>query len=536
MKYLRCLFISFLVFYMIGCTYAPKELTHAEQLMDTAPESALQVLKQIQQNRLFTPSNKALYALLMSQALDKNDIKVESDSLIHIATDYYSDSDLQRAAYAWFYSARVANNKGEAKTQADALLKAQEYAEKTDNSKLKALVYADKGQMYFLQKQYKNSIYHYKSAQINFKLINDNSNEILSLLNIGYGYLYMSLNDSAMYYYKLAEKQALHTNDTTLLSVTLRNLGTFYLQQKKYPQALFYYQKVPTTKLNKYNSNKWYLIANTFLKMNLLDSAKLYLSEVDEFNEMAPNYYGLWQQIYEKEGKLSQALLYASKATNAIDSLYKTKLEVSFAGLEKKYKYQGLQLSKQQLEIKNKKYGIVLLIVLLILSIFTVVFLFWRIRVKKQQLETQKQLILHEHDLLQRQIENNALLEKQLKIRAILLMNIEKHRRDAIKNSKLWKDSSQESNLGHKDTFYQELIASMDLEYNNISSRLLIEFPTLSSRDIQVCCLLLANFDTGMIAIILDLKIESMNTYRYRLRTKFGLTNPDNLMDYLRNF
>jgi DNA-binding CsgD family transcriptional regulator len=76
----------------------------------------------------------------------------------------------------------------------------------------------------------------------------------------------------------------------------------------------------------------------------------------------------------------------------------------------------------------------------------------------------------------------------------------------------------------------------MDLEYNNISSRLLIEFPTLSSRDIQVCCLLLANFDTGMIAIILDLKIESMNTYRYRLRTKFGLTNPDNLMDYLRNF
>jgi len=54
----------------------------------------------------------------------------------------------------------VANNKGEAKTQADALLKAQEYDKKTENSKLKGLVYVDKGLMYQAQGQSDSAIYY----------------------------------------------------------------------------------------------------------------------------------------------------------------------------------------------------------------------------------------------------------------------------------------------------------------------------------------------------------------------------------------
>ena len=158
MQSLRCLLISFLCICLVGCTNSSKELNQAEQLMDTAPDSAFQVLKQINQSRLFTPSHKALYALLMSQALDKHDIKVESDSLIHIATDYYTESEPQHAAYAWFYSARVANNSGNANIQAAALLKAQEYAEKTENSKLKGLVYGEKGTMYKTQGQSDSAI------------------------------------------------------------------------------------------------------------------------------------------------------------------------------------------------------------------------------------------------------------------------------------------------------------------------------------------------------------------------------------------
>jgi len=536
MYYLRHIFIPFLCFYLVGCTNYTDELNQVEQRMDTAPDSALHVLKKINPQRLYTPSNKALYALLMSQALDKNDIKVESDSLIHIATDYYTEHDAQRAAYSWFYCARVAFNGGNAKTQADALLKAQEYAELTKNNKLLGLVYSDKGLMYKAQGQTDSAICYLKKSYAVFDKVNDNYNSILCLLNTGYLYLYISKIDSALKYCNIAYKLAKHNKDKISISNIQRGIGIVYLQQNNYVSAIKHYHLAPYTQIPIYDNNKLYLLASAYLRSNNLDSTLYYLKKVNDFNEIGTDYYLLWQTFYEKKGNITKALFYAKRVTAVTDSLYKTKLDVSFAGLETKYKYQGLQLSNQRLIIKNKQSDTVLLIVLLILSTLTLIGLFWRIRVKKQQLEAQKKLVLQEHNLLQQQIENNALLEKQLKIKAILLMNIEKHRRDAIKNSKLWKVSSQESNLGHKDTFYQELIATMDLEYNNISSRLLNKFPTLSLRDIQVCCLLLANFDTGMIAIILDLKIESMNTYRYRLRTKFGLTNPDNLIDYLRNF
>jgi len=473
MQHLRSYFISLLCICFVGCTNYSKELNQAEQLMDTAPDSAFHVLKHINQNRLFTPSYRALYALLMSQALDKQDIKVESDSLIHIATDYYSESEPQHAAYAWFYTARVANNKGDVNWQADALLKAQEYADKTENDKLKALVYADKGQMYKTQGKTDSAINYFKRSYQSFKKINDSYNSIIGLLNLGTEYLRLSSFNSVIINCLLAEKMATSLNDTLLISAIYRNLGSVYLKQKNYHQALYYYNKVPVTTAEIYNSNRWFLQANVYVRTGNTDSARYCLNQVKELHEMAPDYYVLWQQIYEKEGKLNLALLYASKAIDAIDSLYKTKLDVSFAGLETKYKYQGLQIAKQQLTIKNKQYGIVILIILLILSTFVVLVLFWQIRVKKQQLESQKQLLMQEHALVEKEKENSALLSKQLKFQSILLLNIEQHRNNSIKRPGLWKNGSKESNAEQNTIFYQEMIACMDLEFNNISDRLL---------------------------------------------------------------
>jgi DNA-binding CsgD family transcriptional regulator len=76
----------------------------------------------------------------------------------------------------------------------------------------------------------------------------------------------------------------------------------------------------------------------------------------------------------------------------------------------------------------------------------------------------------------------------------------------------------------------------MDLQYKDISVRLREQYPNLTEREILICCLLLANFDTGMIASILDIKNESMNTNRTRLRKKLGLQNNHNLEEFLRVF
>ena len=85
-------------------------------------------------------------------------------------------------------------------------------------------------------------------------------------------------------------------------------------------------------------------------------------------------------------------------------------------------------------------------------------------------------------------------------------------------------------------TFYNELKTYVDMEFNNFTTRLKEKHPVLTENDIFISCLLLAEFETGMIATILNVQAESINKYRYRLRTKLKLANSDNLLDYLLHF
>lgn len=524
--FIRFSFISLLVVFLQGCSHTPEKLNAAEQLMDTHPDSALKLLRTIKPSLFISPAHKALYALLYSQAMDKNEIKLESDSLISIATGYYGASEPDRAGYAWFYKSRCANNRGDAKMQAEGLLKAQEYAEQTGNYKLRGLVYGDKGVMYKNQQQFDSSIHYHKLAYRTFGKINDNRNSMLGLLNTGANYLSVGGYDSALTYYNTAYRMAAKLNDSILLSTIYRTLGSIYLKEKKYNSAIHWYKKVPITHVAIYDSNKWLLLSDAFLKAGKPDSSEYYLDKMTLLNEMAPCYYQLRQSICEQKGQWGQALVYSKRVIVVTDSLNKRKLDISFAGLEKKYRYQTLQVANQQLIIKNKQNNILLLIALFLLSMGTAAILWWRNITKNRQLKVQKQLV-------EKEKENNILLENQLKFQKIILLNVEQHRKQSVK-----RPSESEVNTASADNyiFYEELIACMDLQYNNISKRLVARYSDLTERDILICCLLLANFDTGMIATILNVKLDSITKQRYRLRTRMGLQNTDNLITFLLQF
>ena len=76
---------------LLSCNNSETEkLITAERFLDEKPDSSLVVLRSLDSHSLKTPEKKARYALLMSKALDKNYIDVQSDSLIIKAVDYYS--------------------------------------------------------------------------------------------------------------------------------------------------------------------------------------------------------------------------------------------------------------------------------------------------------------------------------------------------------------------------------------------------------------------------------------------------------------
>ena len=77
-------------------------LVRADSLMNLHPDSALNILESISTESLKTKADRAYYALLLTQARDKNYIVQTDDSLIRIAVRYYDsmrDNRMQARAY-----------------------------------------------------------------------------------------------------------------------------------------------------------------------------------------------------------------------------------------------------------------------------------------------------------------------------------------------------------------------------------------------------------------------------------------------------
>jgi len=536
MKIFRVVFFSISLLFA-SCSSTDKELIRADKLMETAPDSALQVLKRIKPEKYSRKQNHALYALLMSQALDKNDIKVESDSLIKIATDYYNENEPVRAAYAYFYLARCENNQGNKQAQALALFKAQEFALKCENYKLRGLIYGDKADMYQSQGQLDSMILYNKLCFSAFEKIKDKRNQGLASISIGNVFCEKAQYDSAKFYYSLAEKIAMPLHEDAITSSIYKHLSGIAYMQKNYQSALHYLRLTPLTGIAAYDYNKWYLIGRIFVKSGQMDSARIYLSKVQDPGKMVIDYYQLWQELYEEQGQLAKALYFAKRVIEEKDSIQERTLVSSFAGLEKKYRFEHLTLENKNLIIENKQNGIILLFALLLLSLICIVFLFWRIKTNRRKLIVQKKMLDQGRSLMEKEKENNSLLQQQMKMQHLLLKSVEQYRTKAIKSSSSGDvDKSVGSKGSQMSVFYEELMNHIDATHRNISTRLVETYPTLTKRDILICCLLLANFDTGMIATILDVQSESINIHRGRLRKKLKLQIHENLLHFLRDF
>lgn len=422
-----------LVLSLFSCTSVEYELREAERQMDAAPDSALKVLQQLNFSQISSRSEKALYALLFTQALDKKKLDITSDTLISIATSYYGETEPARAGYAWLFTARYAAYVGDSRQQASSLLKAQGYALLSKNRRLQSIIYGDKARLYQQQLLYDSTLHYLRKSYAISKATHNIKNNSIDLLEIGYVYLVQNKYDSASYYYMEALQQSEKMNDIFIRSIIYRSLGSLSLKKKEFEKAVIYYQSAPLTGNALHDSNTWYLLAKAYLMSSQLDSARHYLNKVTVLDEMAADYYKIWMRIYVAEKDYKQAYRYSSKAMHAQDSINKHRLEESFAGLEKKYNYQQLYIANQDLQIKNKQAKIIILIVILVLSTVLIFFLIWKNIVKQREITTEKLLLVKETERAEKERENKILLEKQLKFQSIMMLNVEQYRKNSLK-------------------------------------------------------------------------------------------------------
>ena len=140
-------------------------LHRAETLMNEYPDSALAVLNTLSPDAMGKESTRALYALLYTQAQDKNYIDVTNDSLITLATDYYRQTDdVRRKFLSFYYRGRVLVNAGNYLDATTCYMEAEQLADEVGDDYLSGLLYAEMGRIYRLYYDYPKSLEAYQKA------------------------------------------------------------------------------------------------------------------------------------------------------------------------------------------------------------------------------------------------------------------------------------------------------------------------------------------------------------------------------------
>ena len=148
------IFIGLLLLFLFSCTSQKENqlLLHADSLMAEHPDSALIFLESIPFPQKLSRADRALYALLLTQARYKNYITLDDDSLIKVAVDYYGKKKSLRAAQAHYYWGAAYRDMGNVPFAVEEYLKAIELMPEKDD--FLAMIYDNLAECYLEEDLY----------------------------------------------------------------------------------------------------------------------------------------------------------------------------------------------------------------------------------------------------------------------------------------------------------------------------------------------------------------------------------------------
>lgn len=275
-------------------------LLSADSLMEIYPDSALSILESISSPQKLPRADRALYALLLTQARHKNYIALGDDSLIKTAVEYYGDKKKSvRAAKAHYYWGATYLEKGYTSFAVDEYLTAIRLMPVRDE--FLAMIYDNLADCYEKDDLYDIAIEAYRQA---YQILEGGSQQTYPLRGIARICLLQNKKDSALLYYQKALDYALAEQDSSLIGALYHDLAMVYNEKKDYVQADKYVSKAMIMQGDD-AVNVCLSKAQIMLNLNKLDSASYFFSKnIDQLNiyGKAVCYDGM-HQIAKKRGE-----------------------------------------------------------------------------------------------------------------------------------------------------------------------------------------------------------------------------------------
>lgn len=524
-------------------------LSRVEACMELFPDSALSLLSQIDCPECLRGQQRADYALLLTQALDKNYLdSLQSDSLIMIAVEYYKqEGDKLKAGKAYFYYGKVMLLKERFSDAMQAYLEASSLLEETRDYKVQGMVWEYIGYLNSVQGLYENSIDNFKHSIRYYELASDRRRILYGYRNMARGYFSVHHNDSAGWY---AEKGLVLSDTVSGMKASfLHLLGLIANNEKRYPQAIEYFSNAMEVcdNLNdkyRYSLSLGRVYSEVGQKKKAEDCFVFCINATNIFVSSGAYYY--LADMHKKDGNYLKAFLYKEKSDSLLEVTRNAELQKQLLDLQNKYENDKLILENKQIRLENEKQTyFYLFLFVFILGLGIIAFFLVRKRYRTKLLRN-VEIIGNNNAIINRyacriaELENVSLQERQAKKEEIGILN-RKILCLIAENKRVCENSSVDALFVLEELKQGNLIISnmtiaerqhifdfLDLVHANFITRLKQEFD-LTKNELLLAALLKVGFSNKQLMIVFDCEMKSIYKNRQRLKADLGLTKNDSL-------
>ncbi|WP_411335156.1 tetratricopeptide repeat protein [Bacteroides ovatus] len=377
-------------------------LLSADSLMEIYPDSALSILESISSPQKLPRADRALYALLLTQARHKNYIALGDDSLIKTAVEYYGDKKKSvRAAKAHYYWGATYGEKGYTSFAVDEYLTAIRLMPVRDE--FLAMIYDNLADCYEKDELFDIAIDAYREA---YQILKGGSQQTYPLRGIARMCLLQNKKDSALFYYHQALDCALAEQDSSLIGALYHDLAMAYNEKKDYIQADKYVSKAIAVQ-GQDAVNVCLSKAQIMLNLNKLDSASYFfrknIDQLDIYGR-AVCYDGMYQ-IAKKRGEWKTA----TENIDAYKVLYDSiQFMTDNEELNRLMDKHQLEEHKRLLSEHTKTLIFSLVTAFFLLMVVCVFYFMWNDRKRK------KHYIALQHELTQKRVDTMLLKEEEV--------------------------------------------------------------------------------------------------------------------------
>jgi tetratricopeptide (TPR) repeat protein len=525
MKRLPIFYISVFLLALTACHRASETKLHpalarAERLMTSHPDSALLLLQHYRLAYFRDSADMAAYALLRTQADDKNYITHTSDSLIRVAVVYYDrHGDSRQKALAHYYWGRVYQDKGDDVNTARQFLHASNLADEKNDKLLSCTIYSNLGYLLWnnnIMLDEADSLYN--KAILIEKELNDNEGLAISYKNLGD----ISLSRGIRYY----KRAKLYLDSAHSISKRISNMEIkrdilssytiLYRYQRKYYQSIsvakYAIRMTPFQLCDGY----FYNIGADFSQLNRPDSALAYLTKSLSVKECKTkeSVYRELSDVFHKLGRTKESTIYRAKFDSCELADYAKRTPENVITTIKDSFIQ--QLVKRQHDDKGRRYYLYATSFFLLFIAFYITYRLYDRRIKKMKLSHINEIKITETCLKEfisyNKKEKGALLQ-QIKDQERASSNIsnssetntyiELHTR-LLDISKHNAHNSDEKQIKIEENDWKEIKNRVELITPNFTDILSTKYPLLSENDIHFCYLVRLELKYSEIASILS--------------------------------